>query len=148
MATNEAAQQANRSGMDPVRLVVIFYLVAGVVLGMFLDNVLEMLWVRFGWSNPNIVEGLNWKLTTLLGIAVALGGCAGAFVHPKSKQLSLEVASELMKVTWPSWGETRVSTVAVVVASLVAAVVLFGIDTLAYSVMVDWLPRLWSALNG
>ena len=34
-------------------------------------------------------------------------------------------------MTWPTWAETRVSTVAVVVASLVAAVVLFGIDTLS-----------------
>jgi preprotein translocase subunit SecE len=36
--------------------------------------------------------------------------------------------------------------VAVVVASLVAAGVLFGIDTLAYKMMVDWLPTLWGKL--
>ena len=35
---------------------------------------------------------------------------------------------------------------AVVVASLVAAVILFGIDTLAYKMMVDWLPAVWGKL--
>ena len=34
---------------------------------------------------------------------------------------------------------------AVVVASLVAAVLLFGMDTLSYQLMVKWLPMLWSA---
>ncbi len=66
--------------------------------------------------------------------------------NPKIRQLSLEIASELMKVTWPSWEETRVSTIAVVVASLVAAVILFGIDWLSYKVMVEWLPALWGKL--
>ena len=51
-----------------------------------------------------------------------------------------------MKVTWPTWAETRVSTLAVVVASLVAAVLLFGIDTLAYKLMVEWLPAVWGKL--
>ena len=36
--------------------------------------------------------------------------------------------------------------VAVVVASLVAAIILFGIDSLAYKIMVSWLPALWGRL--
>ena len=31
-------------------------------------------------------------------------------------------------------------------ASLVAAVLLFGIDTLGYKLMVEWLPALWGKL--
>ena len=37
-------------------------------------------------------------------------------------------------------------TFAVVVASLVAAVLLFFIDTVAYKLMVDWLPAVWGKL--
>jgi preprotein translocase subunit SecE len=51
-----------------------------------------------------------------------------------------------MRVTWPSWEETKVSTIAVVVASLVAGVVLFCIDSLSYKLMVEWLPALWGKL--
>ena len=53
-----------------------------------------------------------------------------------------------MKVTWPSWGETRASTFAVVIASLVAAIVVFAIDAFSYRLMVEWLPAAWTWVNG
>jgi preprotein translocase subunit SecE len=147
MATsNEASQQANRSGIDPKRLVVIFYLVAGVVLMLFLDHVLSLTWARFGWSDPELVEGLQWKLSSVIAILLSVGAVAFCYLHPEVRRLSIEVATELMKVTWPSWHEVRVSTAAVVVASGVASILLFAIDTLAYKVMVDWLPALWGKL--
>jgi preprotein translocase subunit SecE len=108
--------------------------------------VLSLVWARFGWRDPELIEGLQWKVTSLVAIALSVGTGAFCYFHPEVRRLSLEVASEMMKVTWPSWAETRVSTVAVVVTSLVAAVILFGIDTLAYKVMVDWLPGLWGKL--
>lgn len=40
MSATEASQQANRAEMDPRRLVVISYLVFGIVVVMFLSNVL------------------------------------------------------------------------------------------------------------
>ncbi|HEY0096990.1 MAG TPA: preprotein translocase subunit SecE, partial [Archangium sp.] len=76
----------------------------------------------------------------------AAGLAVGAYVHPKTHALSLEVASELMKVTWPSWAETKASTVAVIVASVVAAVLLFCIDTIAFKLMVEWIPAIWGKL--
>jgi preprotein translocase subunit SecE len=144
--TNEASQQANRSGIDPKRLVVIFYLFAGGILVFFLDHVLALVWARFGWPDPDLIEGLSWKVTSLVSVALSAGAGIVCFVHPEIRRLSLEVASEMMKVTWPSWAETRVSTLAVVFTSLVASVILFAIDTLAYKVMVDWLPSLWGKL--
>jgi preprotein translocase subunit SecE len=145
-ATNEASQQANRSGIDPKRLVVIFYLAGGVVLMLFLDHLLSLAWARFGWADPDLVEGLQWKLSSIIAVLLSLGAVAFCYLHPEVRRLSLEVATELMKVTWPSWAETRVSTIAVVVASGVAAIILFVIDTVAYKVMVDWLPALWEKL--
>ena len=43
---------------------------------------------------------------------------------PKTQTVSLEIALELRRVTWPSLRETRAATVAVIVASAIAAVVL------------------------
>jgi preprotein translocase subunit SecE len=147
MATaTEASQQANRSVMDPKRLVVIFYLLAGIILALFLERVFGLLWARFGWSDPVLIEGVDWKVSTLVGYLLAVGLAVAGYLHPRSHGLSLEVAAELMKVTWPTWSETRTSTMAVVVASLVAAVILFFIDTIAYSLMVDWLPAVWGKL--
>lgn len=147
MATSsEASQQANRSGIDPKRLVVIFYLVAGLVLMLFLDHVLSLVWARFGWSDPELIEGLQWKLSSVIAILLSAGAVVFCYLHPEVRRLSIEVATELMKVTWPSWQEVRVSTMAVLVASGVAAILMFAIDSLAYKVMVDWLPALWGKL--
>ncbi len=144
--SSEASQQANRSGIDPKRLVVIFYLASGVALILFLDHILALTWARFGWPDPGLIEGLDWKLTSIVSVLLSVGAVIFCFVNPEVHRLSIEVATELMKVTWPSWAETRVSTVAVVVASALAAVILFAIDSLAYKVMVDWLPALWGKL--
>jgi preprotein translocase subunit SecE len=144
MATDEASQQANRAGIDPQRLVVIFYLVSAIILALFLEHVVGLIWAGIGWSDPEVVEGLGWKVSTLLGVLLSAGLAIGCYLRFRS--LSLEAATELLKVTWPSWEETRISTIAVVVASVVAALLLFGIDTVAYKLMVEWLPALWGKL--
>jgi len=147
MATaTEASQQSHRSVMDPKRLVVIFYLIAAIVLALFLEHVFGLLWAAAGWTDREILEGLGWNTSTLVGFALAFGAAIALYMHPRTHALSLDVASELMKVTWPSWPETRASTFAVVVASLVAALLLFFIDTVAYKLMVDWLPTVWGKL--
>jgi preprotein translocase subunit SecE len=147
MATpSEATQQANRAGMDPLRLVLGFFLVATVVLGLFSAHILGAVWARAGWPNFEVIPGIDADVPTAVGYALALALAIFAWVHPTPKHLALESASELMKVTWPSWAETRVSTIAVVITSLVAAFILFGIDTVAYQIMVDWLPSLWGRL--
>jgi preprotein translocase subunit SecE len=147
MATaSEASQQANRSAMDPKRLVVIFLLLAGIVAGLFFEHVLGLVWARFGWGDPILVEGVDWQVSTLVGYLLALGLALLVWFQPKAHAVALDIASELMKVTWPSWSETRASTVAVIVASVVAAVVLFFIDSIAYKLMVEWLPAVWGKL--
>ncbi len=145
-AASEASQQANRSGMDPKRLVVIFFLIAGLIFALFLEHVCGLIWARAGWGDPVIIEGVGWKVSSLVGFLLAGGLAVWAYVAPKTHALSLEVASELMKVTWPSWAETKASTVAVIVASVVAAILLFCIDTLAYNLMVEWIPAIWGKL--
>ena len=39
---DQASEQANRAGMSPGRLVVLFYLAAGVVVALFLGKVLGL----------------------------------------------------------------------------------------------------------
>ena len=144
MSVSEASQKANRAEMDPRRLVVVSYLVFGLILTLFLGRLVELLMGQVNITNSEIVVGTGIKLADVLGFVLTAGGAVYAWTNPKVKQLSLEVATELMRVTWPSWEDVRVSTIAVVVASLVAAVILFGMDTLSYNLMVKWLPALWT----
>jgi preprotein translocase subunit SecE len=146
MSTTDASQQANRAGMDPKRLVVIAYLVFGFIITMFLDHLIEMLLSRFNVTNRVLIEGPDWRISTVASFLLVVGGGFYAWFNPKSRNISTEVATELMRVTWPSFEDTRISTFAVVIASLIAAMILFGIDTFSYKVMVDWLPALWGKL--
>jgi preprotein translocase subunit SecE len=146
MAPSEATQQANRAEMDPRRLVVVAYLVFGVIITMFLGRMIVVAGSRLG------INGLESELlpsidaATLVGFLITLGIGIYTWVTPKIRSLSLEVASELMRVTWPTWDDVRVSTLAVVAASVIASLLLFGMDTLSYKLMVEWLPGLWGAL--
>ena len=144
MSASDASQQANRAGMDPKRLVVVAFLVFGIIIALFMGHLLEVILARLSVGNGRPIEGLDWKWTDVIGFIVTGGLVGYAWTNVRIRTLALETATELMRVTWPSWHETRVSTTAVVVASLIAAVVLFFIDSLAYKMMVDWLPFLWS----
>lgn len=143
MSATDASQQANRAGMDPRRLVVIGFLVLGIVAAMFLGHLFTQIADRFSLPNPEPIDGVRFRVTDILGFLTTVGIVAWMWWNEQSRTLSLEVASELMKVTWPSWDETRVSTVAVVVACLVAAGLMFVIDWGAYKVMVKWIPHVW-----
>lgn len=146
MSATEASQQANRAEMDPRRLVVVSYLVFGLILTLFLGRMVELLLARIGVGNAALIDGVGIMVADVLGFAITAGLVGYAWTNAKVKALSLEVATELMRVTWPSWEDVRVSTMAVVVASLIASLLLFGMDTLSYKLMVEWLPKLWSSL--
>jgi len=114
-------------GVDPKRIVAIFFFFAAIVIGIFLERVLAIAFSYARWSDF-AVFGDDWTLTTVLGYAVAAAVAAAAWRTPRIRAVSLQVAQELERVTWPSWRETRASTVAVIVFTFVAAALLGVFD--------------------
>ncbi|ACG73504.1 preprotein translocase, SecE subunit [Anaeromyxobacter sp. K] len=121
----------NVGGVDqPKRVVGIFYVLAAIALGIFLEKVLEL---ALGYAGVNdFAVFSDWTLSTVAGFALAIATAVVVWRIPKTQQVSLEVALELRRVTWPSMRETRAATVAVIVASAVAAVIL-GLFDLVWS---------------
>ena len=111
------------AGIDPKRMVVIFYVLAALAVGIFVEKVLELVFSYVRWNDPDIF-GDEWRLTTVLGFALAAAAAVVVWRTPRTQTVSLEIASELKKVTWPTLRETRAATVAVVIATFVAAVIL------------------------
>jgi preprotein translocase subunit SecE len=111
--------------MTNTRLVAIGYVVLGIAAGMFLEHLLLAGFGAWGPTQP-LTRPLagDWTWCSVIGLALA--GVAGAWLWltPKTHDVSLEIAAELRKVSWPSFPETRAATVAVIVASLIAAVLL------------------------
>jgi preprotein translocase subunit SecE len=117
----------NVGGVEqPKRIVAIFYVLAAIALGVFLERVLQLAFNAAGLNDRAVLS--DWNVSTLVGFAIAAVAAVVIWRIPKTQQVSLEVALELRRVTWPSLRETRAATIAVIVASAVAALVLGFFD--------------------
>ena len=113
------------TGVDPKRLVAIFFVFAAIVLGVFLEKVAEVGLSFARFNDQQVLWDLTWSdLVKYASYAVAAGVALVTWRNPRAQTVSQEVAGELKKVTWPSLRETRAATVAVVVATFVAALIL------------------------
>jgi preprotein translocase subunit SecE len=113
--------------VDPRRLVAIFFVLAALVIAVFLEKVLALVFSYARWSDV-AVFGEDWTLSTVLGFALAAVAAIVAWRTPKVQTTSLDIAGELKKVTWPTLRETRAATVAVIIATFIAAIILGVFD--------------------
>jgi preprotein translocase subunit SecE len=115
------------TGVDPKRLVGIFFVLATLAIAVFLEKVLALVFSYARWSDV-AVFGEDWTVSTVLGFVIAVVAAVVLWRTPKVQTTSLDIASELKKVTWPTFRETRAATVAVVIATFVAAIILGVFD--------------------
>jgi preprotein translocase subunit SecE len=117
----------NVGGVEqPKRIVAIAFVLAALALGIFLENVIALA-LSYLRVNDFAVMG-DWSLSTVLGFVVAAAAAVVVWRIPRTQAVSLEVALELQRVTWPSLRETRAATLAVIVASAIASVILGVFD--------------------
>jgi len=132
-------------GIDPKRLVAIFYVLAALALGVFLQKVVGVVFSYVRWNDRQVLGDLTIQdLAEYACFAISAVAAVVAWRTPRAQTVSLEVANELKKVTWPSLRETRAATVAVVVATFVAAAIL-GLFDFAWGSLGD---AVWSWLSG
>ena len=111
--------------MTNTRIVAIGYVVLAISAGLFLEHVLLAVFGVFGPTQP-LTRPLwgEWTWCTIIGLGVTGATAAFLWVNPRTNQVSTEIAAELRKVSWPSFAETRAATIAVIVASMISAVLL------------------------
>ncbi len=78
----------------------------------------------------------DWTWCTILGLGLAGAAALYLWTNSRTNAISMEIVAELRKVSWPSFAETRAATVAVVVFSLIAAIVL-GLFDVAWQYFTD-----------
>ncbi len=127
---------------QPKRIVGIFYVAAAVVVGIFLTKLLGSIFNSAGINDARVDLGFVelGSVSTLLGYGVALVAALLVWRIPRTQQVSLDVALELRRVTWPTWRETRAATVAVIVASFISAVIL-GLFDFGWSSLAHWVYK-------
>jgi preprotein translocase subunit SecE len=126
------------SRMEPKRMVGITLVVFAGVAGMFLDNVIATVFNALKWNDATLLGDMT--VSSVIGFGVAIAAAIYVWFNAKLKEGGLEIAAELKRVTWPSLAETRVSTIAVIIASLVASLILFFFDFVASKAMTIWVP--------
>ena len=115
-------------------MVTIAYVVFGLLAGFFLEHVLLSAFSVFSTTQPLTTtlfqlplgpgEPKEFSWATIIGLLIAAGGFFYAYQNVAARTFSEEIATELRKVTWPSLEEARAATIAVIVASLIAACLL------------------------
>ena len=116
------------------RLVGISVVVFALLGGIFLEHLLLSGFGLFSATQPLTTtlfqlplgpgDPKDFSWATLVGLLVSFGVFGWFWKKPETNTVAQEIASELRKVTWPSMEETRAATIAVIVASLIAAVLL------------------------
>ncbi len=117
--------------MSTQRILLFSYILLGALIGVTLENLLDSLFSSvsaLGALSHTVfgLEGVTYA--TLIGYGLALALVLYCWRSPKVRQPATQVVEEMSRVTWPTLAETRSSTWAVVVATLVCAVLLGAFD--------------------
>jgi preprotein translocase subunit SecE len=117
--------------MTNQRIVAIGYIVLALLAGFFLEHVLLAVFGSFSVTQPLTRPLWNdWTWSSVIGLGSSFGAAFYLWKNPRTHEVSLEIVAELRKVSWPGFAETRAATVAVIVASLIAAALLGLFDVL------------------
>ena len=130
------------AGMDAKRIVGIAYVVFALVGVLFFTSLIEGVFAALRWSNPVLLGVDQLSPASLTAFLVTAGIIVACCVNKRVYSGSLDIATELKRVTWPTLAETKVSTIAVIIVSAIASIILFGFDFISSKVMSDWIPAL------
>jgi preprotein translocase subunit SecE len=116
--------------MTTQRIMLLSYIVLGVLVALVFQHLLggPLASVRgFDFLGRSVLgTDMFWAL--MIGGVFALGIAVFCWVDPRVKGPATQVVEELQRVTWPTMAETRASTIAVIAASIVCALLLGFFD--------------------
>lgn len=120
---------------DPARWAHLVFVLGGFLAVWVLSNFIESIWA-FVWSYQPRLPRANPLTANLIAIVVALVATALAWRNKRWFKFVTEVVVEVSQVVWPTRPELRANTIVVISLTLIASVLLFGMD------------QLWSQFTG
>lgn len=131
--TSEAKQTSSpgrvaKKPFDNMRILVVLHIVFGIIVWYIFSEGLQLLWAQMGWPSPRFFGISEARPPQLIAVGVACLSIAIVAFNSQVQTFANEVVNELRKVTWPSWKETRQTTLVVLVTTVVIALILGGWD--------------------
>ena len=109
--------------MSRQNFVIVGIIVLAAIAGLALSHLFAWVFVQASIDDfPLFSRELS--VSVLLGFGVAIAGAVFCFVHKPTKLVTLEIADELSKVSWPTREETSNATVVVLATVVICAVYL------------------------
>lgn len=124
--------------MSNQRLLAIGFIVITGSTALVLERIADALLRGLEMGNVEMFGGFS--LSWVAAIVLTVGAALALWFNPKVQETGQDVAAELRRVTWPTFPEIRAATGAVVVVTLISAVLLGLMDFVSAKVMSDWLP--------
>lgn len=114
--------------MNLQRYVNLAFVVAGLMAWIVMQGLFGFIIEIIDMDLDKPLLGAGFRVSDALGLicGVALG--MALKLNKTINTLAIEVANELKKVTWPTWEETRLGTIVVIITSIVVALVLGFFD--------------------
>ena len=117
------------------RYVNISFVALGLLVWVVLSEFFTWAFELIGGGYNSALIGVNFRVADLAALVIAGGLTIWARRDERVHTYAMEVGAELSKVTWPTWPETRLSTIVVVIVTIVLAIILAAFD------------YLWSSLS-
>ncbi len=114
--------------MSVARYVNLSFVAIGLLAYLVLSKLFSFIIEIFGTGANMALIGHNFRLADLLGMVAAVVIAVALRRSDKVSTYFMEVGNELSKVTWPSWSETKLSTIVVIVTTLIIALILGLLD--------------------
>jgi len=116
--------------MSVARYVNLSFVVIGLLLYVILGEFFASVFGIFGSSVNFAVLGSKFRLAHLLALAASAGVAIWLRRNDKIHGYAMEVGSELSKVTWPTWKDTKRATLVVIVTTLILSGILGLMDVI------------------
>lgn len=123
--STEANKISGMSASDTRRWVIFAQVVVAAAVWWSLANAVALL-----YRTAHLRQFMPFGIADSQWIAFAVVGAAFIYAlrNPIAQEFANDVFVELRKVTWPTWKETRQSTVVVIITVFVVGMILGGFD--------------------
>ncbi len=123
--SQEHKPQGEANVLGLARWVQFAYVAFALVLFWLLGHLIRSVWSFFREPRDIVVSATAALVAVLVSFALYKKASVNTWSH--------DVSAEVAQVTWPSRPEAWNSTLVVIVTSVIAAVILFGLDSLWFS---------------